>query len=48
MKYCKPEIAALGSANVAVQSQSKTIVVAPDNLISGNLFQTNGAYEADE
>ena len=48
MKYSKPEIAVLASANAAIQSQAKTVSPGFDNLIDGNPFVTNGAYEADE
>ena len=45
MNYEKPEIAASGSAVMAIQSMKKPRGTAPDN---GQFNGTTGAYEADE
>jgi len=45
MKYEKPEVLAVESAAIAIQSGGKGVIPVPDQP----LFQdTNGAYEADE
>ncbi|MFZ0579775.1 MAG: hypothetical protein WAN72_18865 [Candidatus Acidiferrales bacterium] len=45
MKYEKPEVLVLASANAAIQKGGKGMIPVPDQP---NLQETNGAYEADE